>query len=68
MQVYNKELSDTGSRLIGLKEPWYSADIRYKETRTVNGDTQPVKVYKRSFGLTHNVDYEIYYLKNRREW
>lgn len=68
MQLYYKELSDTGNRLIGLKEPLYCADIRYKETRTVNGDTQPVKVCKRSFGLTNNVDYEIYYLKNCREW
>lgn len=48
--------------------PWSTFDTWYDETRTVGGDTQPVKVYKRSFGLTNNVDYEIYYLKNRREW
>jgi hypothetical protein len=43
MQVYNKELSDTGNRLIGLKEPWYCTDIRYEETGTVNRDTKPHK-------------------------
>ncbi len=48
--------------------PWSFTDVWFDEMKTRDGDTQPVKVFRRSSGLTNDVDYEVYYLKNRREW
>jgi hypothetical protein len=56
--------------------PWYDyvpcftcdSTLWHNETLNLGGDSEPARVFKRNTGNLNTVDYEIYYLRNRRGW